>query len=219
MYADRELVISLIMSQAKNLWNYDLEKSLVIKGIEEALYRCECTFSHYQNDILREKFNPYHSVQYSIFLYYLSRYMYEKNYKKEADVIYYLNKNLNNVEWFYEVKLPKNFGAEHPLGSVLGKAQYGDYLFVYQGTTIGGNRRGEKLYYPRLGNNIIMYAHSSIIGECNIGNNVIIAANTHIINRDIPDNCIVYGRDREVEIVKKTEEEIKDRLKAIWDMR
>ena len=72
MYADRELVISLIMSQAKNLWNYDLEKSLVIKGIEEALYRCECTFSHYQNDILREKFNPYHSVQYSIFLYYNS---------------------------------------------------------------------------------------------------------------------------------------------------
>ena len=55
--------------------------------------------------------------------------------------------------------------AEHPLGSVLGKADYGDYLFVYQGTTIGENRKGDKLFYPVLGNNILLYANSTIFRE------------------------------------------------------
>lgn len=217
MHVDKELVTNLLVNQVKNIWNYDLSRSIATEGVEVALNECEQTFSKYKNDTLKSSFNPYHSVQYSIFLYYLSRYMYKNNHKKEADIIYYLNKNLNNVEWFYEVELPKYFGAEHPLGSVLGKARYGDYLFVYQGTTIGGNRREGTLYYPKLGRNVIMYAHSSIIGNCDIGNNVIIAANTHIINKDIPDNCIVYGRDRDIQIVLKTEKEIKDRLKAFWN--
>ena len=123
---------------------------------------------------------------------------------------------MHSVDWYYEVKLPVHFMAEHPLGSVLGRAEYGDYLFVYQGTTVGGNRKDGKLYYPVLGNNILIYANSTILGNCHIGNNVIISAESYIINETIPDNCIVFGKSPDIVIKNKSEEEIKDMTSFIW---
>ena len=154
-------------------------------------------------------FNPLFSVTWMIFLYRLSRILWLKKYSNSADCCYYLNKIMHSNDWFYQIDLPIHFMAEHPLGSVLGKADYGDYLFVYQGTTIGGNRKGDKLFYPVLGNNILLYANSTILGKSHIGNNVIIAANSYIIDSDIPDNSIVFGQSPNLYIKRKTEEEIK----------
>lgn len=106
--------------------------------------------------------------------------------------------------------------AEHPLGSVLGKAQYSDYLFVYQGTTIGGNRKKGKLYYPKLGKNVVLYANATILGETTIGNNVIVSSNTYIINEKVPDNCIVFGQSPNIVIKEKSEPEILEMTKHIW---
>lgn len=123
-------------------------------------------------------------------------------------------------DWFYQIELPKHFWAEHPLGSVLGRAKYGDYLFVYQGTTIGGNRsleNGESvLRYPTLGNNVVLYANSTVLGNTKIGDNVIVAANTYLINEDIPSNCIVFGTSPNIVIKVKSEEEIIKLTEHIW---
>ena len=75
------------------------------------------------------RFNPYHSVQYMIFLYYLSHEIYVNTQNTIlCDKIYYLNKIMNSVDLFYAIELPQKFGAEHPLGSVMGRAKYGDGL-------------------------------------------------------------------------------------------
>lgn len=161
-------------------------------------------------------FNPMHTVTWAIFLYRLSRLLYLAGNIYEADCVYYLNKIMNSVEWFYQVELPEHFMAEHPLGSVLGKAQYSDYLFVYQGTTIGGNRKKGKLYYPKLGKNVVLYANATILGETTIGNNVIVSSNTYIINEKVPDNCIVFGQSPNIVIKEKSEPEILEMTKHIW---
>ena len=96
---------------------------------------------------------------------------------------------LNGVDWYYQVELPAVFGAEHPLGSILGKAKYSDGLFVYQGVTIGGN----KGKYPVIGRNVVLYSDAKILGNARIGNNVVISANSYIKDEDIPDNCPVFG--------------------------
>ncbi len=83
-------------------------------------------------------------------------------------------------------------------------------------TTVGGNRKDGKLYYPVLGNNILIYANSTILGNCHIGNNVIISAESYIINETIPDNCIVFGKSPDIVIKNKSEEEIKDMTSFIW---
>ena len=161
-------------------------------------------------------FEPLHSLTWMIFLYRISVLLYKGGKNQEANMVYYLNKIMHGIDWFYKVELPIHFMAEHPLGSVLGKAQYGDYLFVYQGTTVGGNRKGGELYYPILGNNVIMYANSTILGRSVIGNNVVVAADTYIIDEIVPDNCIVFGKSPNLVFKQKVESEIKDLTAHIW---
>ena len=45
---------------------------------------------------------------------------------------------------------------------------------------------------PILGNHVVMFPGSKVVGNVHIGNNVIIAANA-VVTRDVPDNCIVGG--------------------------
>lgn len=141
-----------------------------------------------------------------IFLYYLSHDIYIE-YKKNilCDKLYYLNKILNSVDLFYAIELPQHFGAEHPLGAVMGRAKYSNGFFFYQGCTVGGTRdKKGNLYYPEIGENVHMYANSSILGRCHIGNNVKIGAGAIIKNQNIPDNSIVFGESPNL-IIKSNE--------------
>lgn len=139
--------------------------------------------------------NPYHSGQMFIILYKLSYYI-QKNYNLDilADKIYYLNKIMNCIDVYHKVKLPEVFNCEHPVGSVLGKAEYSDYFMFYQNCTVGGNYDKEnKINYPKFGKNVTLFSYSSILGNCNIGNNVIFSSHAYIKDTDIPDNSIVFG--------------------------
>ncbi len=136
---------------------------------------------------------------------------------KEADMVYYLNKIMHNNDWFYQVDLPRHFFCEHPLGSILGKAIYGDYFFVYQGTTVGGSVHNSKVYYPVIGNNVTLCANATVLGNTKIGNNVVVSANTFIINESIPSNCIVFGSSPNLIIKMKSEKEIRKIIEDIWN--
>lgn len=149
------------------------------------------------------RFNPYHSIQWMTFLYYLSHDLY-KNSSSLCDKVYYLNKIMNSVDLFYAIELPELLSAEHPLGSVMGRARYSDGFFFYQGCTVGGTRDKEgNLYYPELEENVKMYANSSILGRCHIGRNAQIGAGALVKNQDVPSDSIVFGQSPNL-IIKKT---------------
>ena len=183
---------------------------MIYDGIDDVLIMCEENFRHSSNKYFitedgDARFNPYHSVQYMIFLYYLSHYLFlhGKECSQLCDKIYYLNKILNSVDLFYAIELPSHFGAEHPLGSVMGRAKYSDGFFFYQGCTVGGTRSVDgNLFYPEIGKNVWMYANSSILGKCRIGDNVNIGAGAIVKNQDIPGNCSVFGESPNL-IIKK----------------
>lgn len=78
---------------------------------------------------------------------------------------------------------------DHPVGSVLGRAKYGDYFEFSQNCTVGNN----KGVYPTIGNHVRMKSGAKIVGDCNIGNNVILAANTYVKDTNIEDNSVVFG--------------------------
>ena len=222
LICDKAEIAQMLIKQLDNYgWNYDRE--IVLRYLDIALERIKVC----REDLLAAQcadgnvqFSPYHSVSYSVFLYYLSNSLGKDGHDREAEVVYYLNKVMHANDWFYPVELPKHFWAEHPLGSVLGRAKYGDYLFVYQGTTVGGNRKerdGESgLQYPTIGENVVLYANSTVLGDTKIGNNVIVSANTYLINEDIPDNCIVFGQSPNIVIKKKSEAEIWKMMEHIW---
>lgn len=103
--------------------------------------------------------------------------------------LFYLNKIMHGLDLFYSLKMPDVFFLIHPVGTVLGNAEYGDYLVVYQNCTVGS----VKTIYPRFGNGTILYSKSSVIGNCTLGNDVVIAANTLLIDTNVPGNTVVTG--------------------------
>lgn len=211
---DKQVILTLVCRQVDNFFTISDDEIDAIKAsFEAALTACEDNFiysnnKYYAREVDGKKdtyFNPFHSVQWMTFLYYLGHLIYKKgSTTKICDKLYYLNKVMNGLDMFYAIEMPRHFGAEHPVGSVMGRAQYSDGFFFYQGCTVGGTRDKEgNLYYPIIKENVRMYANSSILGNCHIGCNVQIGAGALVKNQDIPDNCIVFGQSPNLIIKSK----------------
>ncbi len=216
--------LALVLKQLNNFWS-DTNPKVIELAMPQALNAIEVGFhgipsSRFFNgeEIV---FSPYFSVHWMIFLYRLSNAIYRLNIDTppEADQLYYLNKIMHANDWLYAINLPPHFLCEHPLGSVLGRAEYGDYLFVYQGTTVGGNRKNGRLFYPTLGDNVVLFANATVLGNTHVGNNVIISANTYLMNEVIPDNCLVFGKSPDIIIKHRTEDEMTAYFERIWGKR
>lgn len=173
----------------------ETEGELVSAVLDESLMRTERCFSKSTNKYYRRDgevlFSIYHSGQYCIFLYYLSRqiFLVYPEQRDLADKIYYLNRALNAIDLYYEVAMPEAFHLDHPLGSVMGRATYGENFTFAQSCTVGNN----KGIFPEIGRDVQMLSGSKILGRCRIGDNVVIAANTYIKDTDIPANSLVFG--------------------------
>jgi len=162
-----------------------LKKNYLCVAMEKTINCINATKSKYRNS---QGIDYLNTVQYSILLYYLSNAVGNGGDRAFADKLYYLNKVMHSVDWYWEIQLPACFWAEHPVGSVLGRAKYSDYLMIYQGCTIGGNN----FKYPVLEEFVILYAKVTLLGNSHIGNKVVISANTYIKDQDIPDCSIVF---------------------------
>lgn len=135
-------------------------------------------------------FDSLHGCQWAHFLYTLSSEIYHRGgVRSVCDKIYALNRALSSVDLYYEVELPDIFTFDHPLGAVMGRAEYSDYFTFSQGCTVGNNNG----VYPRFGQRVFMMSDSKVIGDCRIGNNVIIGANACIKDQDVPSDSIVFG--------------------------
>ena len=168
-----------------------------------------------------EGFSICNTNAYAGFLYHLSHSIGMRGGLEDvalADKIYYLNKIMNGVEWYWNIELPEHFLCEHPVGSVLGRAEYGDYLCVYQGVTIGANFVKETCIYPVLGNFVTLYANATVLGSSRIGNHVVVAANAFVMNEAIPDNCVVFGSSPALTVRKYSEKEMRDKFIRIWKL-
>ncbi|BDB64722.1 hypothetical protein T36_1179 [Helicobacter cinaedi] len=189
-------VLSLVQGQIdvffSGLDSLKLESSDVARALE-AFERCNrrICLKYYEAQLGIEDF--YHTDKYATFLYFLSHSLYKADKAKLATKVYYLNKILHGIDIYYEICLPEVFSLTHPLGSVLGRARYGNYLCVYQNCTIGVDGGDGIAYGPTLGEGVVLCASSKVIGRCQVGDNVIFGANAFIINTDVPSNSIVVG--------------------------
>ena len=207
----RQKIFAILSQQLRNQFSLLSEELLFLEvAFDQALIRCNTCFSKCRNKYYKDSdgvvFNPYHSGQYTIFLYWLARSLYEEygdSARSLCDRVYFLNRVLNSVDLYYEVKMPEFFFLDHPLGSVLGRATYGDGLTFAQQCNVGGNHN----IYPRLGSNVILLSGSKILGNCSIGSNVLISANTLVM-----DIALVFGRPRDYVVKSVSHSYIEDYL-------
>lgn len=133
--------------------------------------------------------NHLHSDQYAVFLWFLSNSVWnEKGDIALANKIFYLNKSLHGFSCMYDTKLPDIFLLFHTVGTVLGKAQYSDYLVAAQGSTVGAQNG----IYPKLGKGVSLLPYSSIVGECTIGDRVSVGIGASVYKRNVENGMIVF---------------------------
>lgn len=64
----------------------------------------------------------------------------------------------------------------------------GNNCTIFQGVTLGKTIHG----CPTIGNNVIICANSTVVGNVRIGNNAFIGAGSVVVN-DVPDDAVVVG--------------------------
>ncbi|PJB71808.1 MAG: transferase [Alphaproteobacteria bacterium CG_4_9_14_3_um_filter_47_13] len=133
-----------------------------------------------------------HSNQYCQFLLILTRHVSAEGHKCLANKLFSLNKMLNSCDIYHEIELPECFYIDHSLGIVLGRAQYGERLFLSQNCTIGSNPGSSD--YPVLGKDNFLMSNVTLIGKIKTEDRVIFASGSYVKDRDIPSDSIVFGR-------------------------
>lgn len=202
-------LFEMIKRQLSNLFVFSEDEApLLGLSVEAALGQCATCFEGSSNKYYRKGdvvyFNPFHSGQYSIFLYYLSRQVFlaSKGSNTLSDRIYYLNKCLNGLDLYYEVEMPSVFFLDHPVGSVMGRAVYGERFSFSQNCTVGNN----KGIFPVFGKNVAMKSGAKVLGKCVVGDNVIFSANSYVKDTDIPGGSIVFGSSPDLVIKRASED-------------
>tara|TARA_B110001452_G_scaffold163918_1_gene136692 strand:- start:1075 stop:1725 length:651 start_codon:yes stop_codon:yes gene_type:complete len=176
-------------SNIKKEFNNALEKSL------NCFKKIKTKYHQDNSDLI------FNSDKYCVFLYFLSNEVYKNNQDKSiAERIYYLNKTLNGVDLYYEVTMPEIFYLVHPVGTVLGRANYSNYFVAYQNCTVGSNKNNS----PTLGQYVTMRPGSSIIGNSNISSGCDISINSTIVDKNLTRNSIYIGSPSSFHIKKKT---------------
>ncbi len=179
----------------------EAEKQMIEACLEVVIPQCEYNFSHSENKYFSTvkdgrritRFDAFHSIQWMTMLYYLSHELYLRK-SNLCDKVYYLNKIMHSVDLFYAIELPQIWSAEHPLGTVMGRAKYSNGFFFYQGCTVGGTKDKDGIiHYPVIEENVRLYSNSSILGDCHIGKGAQIGAGAIVKNQDIPEGSVVFG--------------------------
>ena len=173
-----------------------MSKCRLLDAVERADNRVFHCFANIQKKYFTENgvtyFNHLVSDQYCMFLYMLANHVFEDSGDEVlATKIYYLNKALHGVDIFYTTRLPDVFLLVHPLGSVIGRAEFSGFFVAYQGVTIGCLNEG---VFPKFQGRAVMYANSRVLGDCKIGDNVCFAADAVVFNENIPPNQTVIGK-------------------------
>lgn len=137
----------------------------------------------------------------AIVSYRIAHVLYKMDYKLQARMITETAHSETGIDIHPGATLEAPLFIDHGTGIVVGETTIsGKNLKLYQGVTLGALslKNGSLLKgtkrHPTIGENVIIYAGASILGNVNIGNNVTLGSNV-FITESIPDNVKVsFGK-------------------------
>ena len=190
----------------------DISKELIRHSFDIALKRLEFCFRPikipgYKKDG-ETYFNHLHTDQYTQFLYFLGNQIWlDGGDEKICSKLVNLIRIISGMFVTYKCKLPKIFVFYHADGSVIGNADYSDYLVVFQNVTINTalDQNGETA--PKIGKGVFFGTGAKLIGNQSIGDRVSIGANVCIYNQKIPADAVVTNENNKITIRKRKKKE------------
>ena len=102
---------------------------------------------------------------------------------------------ITGIEIHPAAKIGRRLFIDHGMGVVIGAtAIVGDDVLMYHGVTLGGKslERGAKRH-PTIGNNVVLGAHSIVLGDITVGDGARIGAQA-IVTKDVPAGTTVVGK-------------------------
>ncbi len=208
-------LFELVINQTNYLFKdkYKVQKKNIITCLNEAYDRTINCFSKINNPYYYDKkkksvlFNHLNSDHLATFLYFLSNSSFERKKQRNlCEKLYYLNKALNSIDLFYEVKMPDIFLLIHPVGTVLGRAIYSDYLIVYQGVNVGSNND----HHPKFSKYVTLRPSTSVLGKCFLEFNSELASGSILIDKILKKNSIYFGKPKNFFLKRKS------KINSIW---
>jgi len=151
----------------------------------ERLHRCINACAPWRPDV----FNVLQSSQHCIFLYYLANTIWRASGDTAAPTrLFLMNKAFNGIDLFYEIAMPEVFYIGHSVGIVLAKATYGNYLVLYQNSTVGRH----KDQIPVIGDRVVLYPNTAVIGRSVVEDDVVVSQGTSVINKRVPEGQVAF---------------------------
>lgn len=143
-------------------------------------------------DIIRY-FIPWIDLDKKIYnLYMKSHKAIRKNNRKIAEYYAYKISKKYNCYIAPSAQIGKNLILPHPIGIVIGEGvKIGDNCVIYQNVTLGRKNR-DIAEYPTIGNDVIIYCNSTVIGNLEIGDNSTIGCNA-VVMKSVEKNTVCTG--------------------------
>lgn len=137
-----------------------------------------------------DQFNVLQSSQHCIFLYFLSNTIWKESGETAAPTrLFLMNKAFNGIDLFYEIAMPPVFYIGHSVGIVLAKATYGNFLVLYQNSTVGRH----KADIPVIGEGVVIYPNSCVIGRSVVEDGAVVSQGTRVVNRHVPKGHVAFN--------------------------
>ena len=113
--------------------------------------------------------------------------------KTLARIWAYIGRSITGVEIHPAAKIGRRLVIDHGTGVVIGETSIiGDDVLIYHGVTLGSKTGSRGKRHPTIGNNVVLGAQATIIGNITVGDGSVVGASTVVI-RDVATSTTVVG--------------------------
>ncbi len=128
-----------------------------------------------------------------LLLYRLAHWLHQLKFPLLPRFLSHLARFLTGIDIHPGAVLGQGICIDHGMGVVIGEtAVVGDWVLIYQGSTLGGTGKERGKRHPTLGKNVVVGAGAKVLGNIQIGDRVRIGAGA-VVLQDVPANCTVVG--------------------------
>ena len=105
----------------------------------------------------------------------------------------YAGRIFTGIEIHPAAKIGRRLVIDHGMGIVIGEtAIVGDDVLLYHGVTLGAKSGASGKRHPNVGDNVIIGAQSTIIGNITLGDGSRVGAGS-VVTRDVANGATVIG--------------------------
>jgi serine O-acetyltransferase len=132
-----------------------------------------------------------------------------RNFRLLARIYSNRNRRRTGVEIHPGAQIGRRCFIDHGMGVVIGEtAIIGDDVLIYHGVTLGGRTLAKVKRHPTIGNNVVLGAGATVLGDIQVGDQALIGAGA-IVTKNVAPGAVVMGpTERQIIKVEQNDAEL-----------